>query len=140
MRMAAGGITVCSYYNSVFYYSRTMAVSGRRSMLISSGDSLRTLSSILSGEGLDEGEQRASPLVFSAVADTRKHDKRGKPALERRFGADAHTNLDTLCDGFGFDKVIWFALNSHLSGLRMERTNFVAQFTPQAARSSTLRQ
>jgi hypothetical protein len=89
MRVAAGGITACSYYNSAFYYSRTMAVSGRRSMLISSGDSLRTLSSILSGEGFDEREQRASPLVFSSPIfspkerDKRdKRDKRGKPFAE----------------------------------------------------------
>jgi hypothetical protein len=32
-------------------------------MLFSSGDSLRTLSSILSGEGFDEREQRESPLT-----------------------------------------------------------------------------
>jgi hypothetical protein len=64
MRAAAGAITTSSYYNSAFYYSRTVAVSGRRSMLFSSGDSLRTLSSILSGEGLDEREQRESPLSF----------------------------------------------------------------------------
>jgi len=67
MRAAAGVITACSYYNSAFYYSRTMAVSGKGSMLISSGDSLRTLSSILSGEGFDEREQRESPFVFSPV-------------------------------------------------------------------------
>ena len=67
MRAAAGVITVCSYYNSAFYYSRTMVISDRRSMLISSGDSLRTLSSILSGEGLDEGEQRESPLISYPV-------------------------------------------------------------------------
>jgi len=68
MRVAAGVITACSYYNSAFYYSRIMAVSGRSSMLISSGDSLRTLSSILSGEGLDEREQRESPFVFLPAA------------------------------------------------------------------------
>jgi hypothetical protein len=34
-------------------------------MLFSSGDSSRTLSSILSGEGLDEREQEESPLLFS---------------------------------------------------------------------------
>ena len=64
MRAATGVITTYSYYNSAFYYSRTMAVSGRRSMLFSSGDSLRTLSSILSGEGLDERKPRESPLSF----------------------------------------------------------------------------
>jgi hypothetical protein len=66
-RKSGGVITACSYYNSAFYYSRTMAVSGKGSMLISSGDSLRTLSSILSGEGFDEREQRESPFVFSLV-------------------------------------------------------------------------
>jgi hypothetical protein len=64
MRLAASVITACSYHKSAFYYSRTMAVSGRSSMLISSGDSLRTLSSILSGERLDESGPRESPLVF----------------------------------------------------------------------------
>jgi hypothetical protein len=64
MRATAGAITTCSYHNSAFYYSRTVAVSGRRSMLFSSGDSLRTLSSILSGEGLDERDQRESPLTL----------------------------------------------------------------------------
>ena len=63
MRAAIGAITTYSYYNSAFYYSRTVAVSGRRSMLFSSGDSLRTVSSILSGEGFDEREQRESPLT-----------------------------------------------------------------------------
>jgi hypothetical protein len=59
MRVVARAITTCSYYNSGFYYSRTIAVSGRRSMLTSSGDSLETLSSILSGEGFDEDGQGA---------------------------------------------------------------------------------
>jgi hypothetical protein len=56
----AGGvraITTCCYYKSVVYYSRDMADSCRRSMLFSSGDYPGTLSSILSGEGLDEREQ-----------------------------------------------------------------------------------
>jgi hypothetical protein len=65
MRAATNAITTYSYYNSAFYYSRTMAVFGRRSMLFSSGDSLRTLSSILSGEGFNEREQRESPLTLS---------------------------------------------------------------------------
>jgi hypothetical protein len=65
MRAASSIITTYSYYNSAFYYSRTMAVSGRRRMLFSSGDSLRTLSSILSGEGFNEREQRESPLTLS---------------------------------------------------------------------------
>src|SRR5580704_5038926 len=50
-------ITTCSYHKSVVYYSRALANSWRRSMLFSSGDYPRTLSSILSGEGLDEREQ-----------------------------------------------------------------------------------
>jgi hypothetical protein len=50
-------ITICCYHKSVVYYSRMMANFCRRSMLFSSGDYPRTLSSILSGEGLDEGEQ-----------------------------------------------------------------------------------
>jgi hypothetical protein len=50
-------ITICYYYKSVVYYSRDMANSCRRSMLFSSGDYPRTLSSILSGEGLDERKQ-----------------------------------------------------------------------------------
>jgi hypothetical protein len=53
----AKAITTCCYYKSLVYYSRDMANSYRRSMLFSSGDYPRTLSSILSGEGLDEGEQ-----------------------------------------------------------------------------------
>jgi hypothetical protein len=59
MEADAGGvraITTCCYYKSVVYYSRTLADSCRRSMLFSSGDYPGTLSSILSGEGLDEGE------------------------------------------------------------------------------------
>jgi hypothetical protein len=62
-----GAITTCSYHKLVVYYSRTIAYSGRRSMLSSSGDFLRTLSSILSGEGLDEREQGKSPLAFLAA-------------------------------------------------------------------------
>jgi hypothetical protein len=50
-------ITTCGYYKSVLYYSRMMANFCRRSILFSSGDYPRTLSSILSGEGLDEREQ-----------------------------------------------------------------------------------
>jgi hypothetical protein len=57
--MGADGraITTCSYHKPAVYYSRTLAVSGRRSMLFSGGDFPRTLSSILSGEGFDEREQ-----------------------------------------------------------------------------------
>jgi hypothetical protein len=51
-------ITICYYHKSVVYYSRLMANFCRRSILFSSGDYPRTLSSILSGEGLDESEQR----------------------------------------------------------------------------------
>jgi hypothetical protein len=50
-------ITTCCYHNSVVYYSRLVANFCRRSNLFSSGDYPRTLSSILSGEGLDEREQ-----------------------------------------------------------------------------------
>jgi hypothetical protein len=50
-------ITSCCYHNSVVYYSRLVANFCRRSILFSSGDYPRTLSSILSGEGLDEREQ-----------------------------------------------------------------------------------
>jgi hypothetical protein len=60
----AGVITSCSYDKSAADYSRTLANSCRRSMLSSSGDFPRTLSSILSGEGLDEREPGKSPLVF----------------------------------------------------------------------------
>jgi hypothetical protein len=120
MRVAAGVITACSYYNSAFYYSRTMAISGRRRMLISSGDSLRTLSSILSGEGLDEGEQRESPLVSYrvALADNGRFSKFkcAKSVIPvkafwhgtiRYAGArcGTHTKLDTVRERFGFDKV-----------------------------------
>lgn len=44
-------------------------------MLCSSGDFPRTLSSILSGEGLDEREQGNSPLVFGPVT--------GRPHIPR---------------------------------------------------------
>jgi hypothetical protein len=57
-------ITTCCYHKSVVYYSRTVANSSRRDMLFSSGDFLRTLSSILSGEGFDEREQGKSPLAI----------------------------------------------------------------------------
>jgi hypothetical protein len=50
-------ITMCSYHKPVVYYSRLVANFHRRSILFSSGDYPRTLSSILSGEGLDESEQ-----------------------------------------------------------------------------------
>jgi hypothetical protein len=50
-------ITTCCYHKPVVYYSRMMANFCRRSILFSSGDYPRTLSSILSGEGLDEREQ-----------------------------------------------------------------------------------
>jgi hypothetical protein len=55
MRVGVSVITRCSYYNSPVYYARTVADSGRRDMLFSSGDSSPALSSILSGEGFDEG-------------------------------------------------------------------------------------
>src|ERR1700722_11230909 len=53
----ASSVTACGYYKSMVYYSRTLADSSRRDKLFSSGDSPRTLSSILSGEGFDEREQ-----------------------------------------------------------------------------------
>src|SRR3984957_3381670 len=70
---AVRAITTCCYYKSVVYYSRTLANSCRRSMLFSSGDYPGTLSSILSGEGLDDREQGWSPLEFlpSPCARTR---------------------------------------------------------------------
>jgi hypothetical protein len=52
-----GAITICYYHKSVAYYSRLVANFYRRSIIFSSGDYPRTLSSILSGEGLDEREQ-----------------------------------------------------------------------------------
>jgi hypothetical protein len=48
---------MCSYHKPVVYYSRLVANFCRRSILFSSGDYPGTLSSILSGEGLDEREQ-----------------------------------------------------------------------------------
>jgi hypothetical protein len=69
MRAAAGVITTCYYYKPVSDYARFIAKSEGRSMLFSSGDSSRTLSSILSGEGLDEREQEESPLTFSPPPD-----------------------------------------------------------------------
>jgi hypothetical protein len=107
-----------------------MAVPGRRSMLISSGDSLRTLSSILSGEGFDEREQRESPFVFSPLAYTENRFFKKKSALSteslfliRRmclgtYGVDGHTTLVTLCDGFDLDKVILFVRQCVLSALQ----------------------
>jgi hypothetical protein len=50
-------ITTCCYHKPAVYYSRLVANFCRRSILFSSGDYPRTLSSILSGEGLDESEQ-----------------------------------------------------------------------------------
>jgi hypothetical protein len=50
-------ITICYYHKTVVYYSRLVANFCERSILFSSGDYPRTLSSILSGEGLDEREQ-----------------------------------------------------------------------------------
>jgi hypothetical protein len=44
-----------------------MANSGGRSMLFSSGDSSRTLASILSGEGFDAGKREESPFYISAA-------------------------------------------------------------------------
>jgi hypothetical protein len=63
-------ITTCYYHKSAIYYSRTMAVSVRRSMLFSGGDFPGTLSSILSGEGFDEGEQGNRRFSFSPTHQT----------------------------------------------------------------------
>jgi hypothetical protein len=63
---AARAITACYYHNTALYYSRIVAISGRRSMLFSGGDFLKTLSSILSGEGFDEGEQEDRRFSFFA--------------------------------------------------------------------------
>jgi hypothetical protein len=48
--------------------------------------------------------------------------------------------LDALGDSFDFDKVILFALNFDLRGLRIDRTVTVAHSPVLATRSSTLRQ
>jgi len=58
----ATAITACCYHKTAHYYSRIVAIFGRRSMLFSGGDFPGTLSSILSGEGFDEGEQGESPF------------------------------------------------------------------------------
>ncbi len=58
-----GVITTLSYHKTAVYYSRTVANSGRRSILSSGGDFPRTLSSILSGEGLDEREQGTIAVI-----------------------------------------------------------------------------
>jgi hypothetical protein len=44
-----------------------MANPGGGSMLFSSGDSSRTLASILSGEGFDAGKREESPFYFLAA-------------------------------------------------------------------------
>jgi hypothetical protein len=71
MRAALRVITSCCYYKPVMDYARSIAKSVGTSMLFSSGDSSRTLSSILSGEGLDEREQEESPLLFSPHSSQR---------------------------------------------------------------------
>jgi len=53
-----GVITACCYHNPVVYYSRLVANFRKKGILFSSGDYPEALSSILSGEGLDESEQR----------------------------------------------------------------------------------
>jgi hypothetical protein len=70
----AGGvraITICYYHKSVVYYSRALADSCRTGMLFSSGDYPRTLSSILSGEGLDEGEQGSIAVIVFVLVSSR---------------------------------------------------------------------
>jgi hypothetical protein len=66
--LPASSITACGYHKSVVYYSRTLADSSRRDKLFSSGGFPRTLSSILSGEGFDEREQRKSPLEIPQLS------------------------------------------------------------------------
>jgi hypothetical protein len=61
-------ITSCCYYKALPDYARSVAKSGGRGMLFSSGDSSRTLASNLSGEGLDAGEQEASPFSFAVCS------------------------------------------------------------------------
>jgi hypothetical protein len=59
-----------------------MANPNRRDKLFSSGDFPRTLSSILSGEGFDEGEQGKSPLAILDFTGCGKVASRaGKPYL-----------------------------------------------------------
>ncbi len=60
-------ITTCCYYKTAIYYPRTVAVSVNQSMLFSSGNSLRTLSVILSGEGLFEGTKRIAAVLFHSL-------------------------------------------------------------------------
>jgi hypothetical protein len=68
-RMPATGsaITICHYYKLPHDYARSMANSSGRSMLFSSGDSSRTLASILSGEGFDAGNREESPFYILAA-------------------------------------------------------------------------
>jgi hypothetical protein len=63
--VAESAITSCCYYKPLLDYARSVAKSGGRGMLFSSGDSSRTLASNLSGEGLDAGEQEELPFSFS---------------------------------------------------------------------------
>jgi hypothetical protein len=58
-------ITTFSYYKSPIDYSKSIALPVEPSMLSSSRDSPRTLSSILSGEGLYEKEHGGSQLAFT---------------------------------------------------------------------------
>ena len=58
MHVGQSVITTCGYYKTAaVYYPSMMPHFCRRSILFSSGDYPRTLSLILSGEGLDESEQ-----------------------------------------------------------------------------------
>jgi hypothetical protein len=64
MPAAGSVITICHYYKLASDYARSMANAGGGSMLFSSGDSSRTLSSILSGEGLDAGRRKDRRFSF----------------------------------------------------------------------------
>jgi hypothetical protein len=59
-----GAVTACYYHKTALHYSRIVAISGRTGMLFSGGDFLKTLSSILSGEGFDESEQGNRRFTF----------------------------------------------------------------------------
>jgi hypothetical protein len=61
----SSSIITFSYYKSPVDYSKSIAALVEAGMLSSSRDSPRTLSSILSGEGLYEMEHGGSQLAFS---------------------------------------------------------------------------
>jgi hypothetical protein len=65
--ICSSSITTFSYYKSPVDYSKSIAPPVEASMLSSSRDSPRTLSSILSGEGLYEMEHGGSQLAFPTL-------------------------------------------------------------------------